>query len=294
MDTSFAVLRPTLSQNPSEAVVEKSSCIKQFKGLANAPSASQLRNPAAGSANFGLASVFHQWVTLCTIDNPVPGDYYIQVRSNVALGGTEVAGTGQMVYEGNADVVNESVESNTTGRGDNSFGIRAFPQISSAKSRINVAGWARMPIFANLTDVDATFNLLRVPPAAAGKNLVFTFYDVADAGGSGTVKVLPPSDATGLISTINNAGSTIKCRGFGVVGGSSGTDLTGCSVGVTPGGNNGKVQTITVPIPTVYGCSEASQTGCWFKVNVRFPGVTVNDIETWSATIEGDPVRLVK
>jgi hypothetical protein len=29
-------------------------------------------------------------------------------------------------------------------------------------------------------------------------------------------------------------------------------------------------------------------------VNFSFPGVTVNDISTWSASILGDPVRIVQ
>jgi hypothetical protein len=65
-------------------------------------------------------------------------------------------------------------------------------------------------------------------------------------------------------------------------------------VGVTPSGNNGRLQTITVPIPTNYTCQDSSQTGCWFRVNFSFPGVTVNDISTWSASILGDPVRIVQ
>ena len=58
---------------------------------------------------------------------------------------------------------------------------------------------------------------------------------------------------------------------------------------------------ITVPIPTDYACVDTDTTGCWFKVTYDFRDpdnaalrATINDISTWSATLLGDPVRIVK
>jgi hypothetical protein len=49
-----------------------------------------------------------------------------------------------------------------------------------------------------------------------------------------------------------------------------------------------------VPVPADYDCNYSSTGGCWFRLNVTFPGSTVTDITTWSASIEGDPVRIVE
>ena len=57
----------------------------------------------------------------------------------------------------------------------------------------------------------------------------------------------------------------------------------------------GKAYTIFVPIPTDYQCGFSTLSGCWFRVQVGFPnGTLLTDATTWSATITGDPVRLVK
>jgi hypothetical protein len=287
MDTTFVLRSPVSSQDPTQAPVVSSACVKQYRGFTSAPTNSTLRN-GNGSYDPDLAGVFHQWDTLCTINNPVPGDYYLQVRTNASMPGTADIVTG-------AASATDLAESNTTGRGNNAFGIRAFSSsIPSSNARINVAGWERMPVFVNRNSVSAAFKLIRVPSAAAGKSLQFTFFDVADASGNGNVRVSPPADATGSISTINNSGSAIRCIGTGVVGGTNGSNLTSCSVGVTSATNNGKLQTITVPIPTDYVCNDAAATGCWFNVTFGFPGAQPTDISTWSATILGDPVRIVQ
>ena len=60
-------------------------------------------------------------------------------------------------------------------------------------------------------------------------------------------------------------------------------------------GYNGRLLTIDVPIPTNYTCSTSSQTGCWIKIRANFPGATsVTDATTWSASILGNPIRIVE
>ena len=60
-----------------------------------------------------------------------------------------------------------------------------------------------------------------------------------------------------------------------------------------------------MPIPPDYTCTEVKPSpsppntleprGCWFRVKITFPsGSSVTDQTTWQATLEGDPVRLVK
>ncbi len=62
-----------------------------------------------------------------------------------------------------------------------------------------------------------------------------------------------------------------------------------------PNGYNGKIQRIEVPVPDRYKCADSDPTKCWYRLKFTYPsGVTANDTTTWSASLDGDPVRLVK
>ena len=141
-----------------------------------------------------------------------------------------------------------------------------------------------MPIYANATRRVQTFNLIRVLPGAAGKTLVFKFFDVGDAASSGTLTVLPPTDATGRLDHElhgHRLQDRHRCR-------------PARSRHQTRHGWNGKSETIAVPIPSNYTCDYTSPGGCWFRVRVTFAGGTVNDTTTWTAYVIGDPVRLIE
>ncbi len=141
-----------------------------------------------------------------------------------------------------------------------------------------------MSIYANYSGASSTFNLVRVIPAAATKTLVIGFYDVGDAANPGTITVLPPTDST-MSSTISG------CVASGVVNGAlSGCKFTNVS---SAAGWNGKMQYVRIPIPSSYSCTSTEAGGCWFRLQVAFPG-GVNDTTTWTAQITGDPVRLIK
>jgi hypothetical protein len=58
---------------------------------------------------------------------------------------------------------------------------------------------------------------------------------------------------------------------------------------------NGQWVTYKVPIPSNYTCNYNDPLGCWTKINFQFPNLTsVQDTTTWSAQIQGDPVRLIE
>ncbi len=282
VDTSFALRAPAPTGNPLDGA-PVAGCIKQFKGSTAAPKANQLRS---GSPAYQqeLAQVFHQWVPLCTINNPVAGDYYLQVRTNVKLPGGMAPN--QYIVSGNANVIDQAGDDTSMmGWGSNQFAIRAASLDGSA---ISVAGYERMPIDINASrsgGFTTTFNLIRVLPGAAGKYIKFGFFDAADGSTGGTVQVQRPTDATGSIASLP---SLQGCQGTGV---QSGT-LPGCTANVSPSRNNGKLQTISVPIPADYNCDYNAPGGCWFRVVISYTQAT--DITTWSATVEGDPVRIVK
>ncbi len=287
--TSFAVRAPIDTLNPYAAPLQSTSCIKQFPGYAltrsGSLSTSMLRT--GSSYNGALAKVFHQWVPICTFTPNKAGDWYVQVRNNVALPSGSPGSDG--AYTGNMAVVNQTGDNGSMmGNGTNQFSLRAVT--SAPAGAVSVASWERMRIFANADSATTTFNLVRVVPAAANKTLVISYFDVGEAtGGSpGTVTVVPPTDAklgSTVLTTLNG------CVGSGVVSGS----IPGCVVtNVTSARNNGKLQIVRVPIPSNYTCESSSQGGCWFRVRINFPGATVTDATTWTARIEGEPVRLLE
>ena len=294
--TSFGLRDPASSANPLNGPPNVThGCTRQFPGY-GAPDASKLLkykisktstttlNP---SYDDNLAKVFHQWFTLCTFKPTQAGDYYLQVRTNVAMGGApNLDGTyvptsnnaGSAIYTQTGD------DTSVSGYGSNRFSIRAFGITNTISAAVTVSSWARMPIYANADTATTEFNLIRILPGAAGKKLWFQFFDVGDAATNGTMTVLRPSDATG--SPISN------CTGTGFKTAS----LPTCSItGIKDSaGWNGRLQGILVPIPVNYSCDFNSPSGCWFRVNVGFGSGDVNDTTTWTAEIIGNPVRLVE
>jgi len=302
VDTSFALRAPAISGNPLDGA-PVGNCSAQFKGQTTAPTATQLQqyrtagSPASGANplyNQDLSATFHSWFALCTFTPTAAGDYYLQVRTNVALP-SALTQTGATKLIACSDTTNALCtvppngavtsqlgdDTSVHGHGANQWAVRA---VSLDGTQVSVAGYERMAIDINASNPTTTFNLIRAIPAAAGKFIKFDFFDAADGSSGGTVQVLPPTDATGTLAS----GSITGCTGSGVVSGT----LAGCSVTVSPSANNGKIQNVNVPIPSDYSCNYASPGGCWFRVVIRYSQAT--DVTTWTATIQGDPVRLVK
>jgi hypothetical protein len=313
MTTSFALRQQTDTLDPRRSLVQNDTagapCIKQYKGQLTAPTTTDLLqmtgSPAVANPSYDpqLAQLFHNWTSLCTFTPTRAGDYYLQVRTNVTFGGAQVANTGtgnvSMISAGNTNVV-AAAGNNTLGEGNNAFGIRAVTDSGKEKA-VSVSGYDRMPIYANANSATSTLNLIRVLPGGRGKSISFAYFDVGDiagGGGSGSVQVLPPPDATGTITTtpFPNGG----CRASGGKAGVGPTTLTNCSAPFTAGTdatnlNQGRTETIVIPIPNDYACDYTLPENCWYRVKVTEPsGSVVNDITTWTASLFGDPVRLVE
>jgi hypothetical protein len=203
-----------------------------------------------------VAANFRQWVTLCTLANPPVGTYLIQVKTN---------GVG-----------------NDLGDGHNRFSLRAYGASAADNNALSVSGYQFMGIYANTPSGTTTLYLAKVPSAAKGQILNVSLFDIGDGATAGsTVTVLPPTETGGTFA---------NCTGTGVVSGA----LTNCAVGVNAT-FNGKWQTISVPIPSNYTCTDASTTGCWVRLQYYLgPNSTPNDTSSWTASIQGDPVRLIQ
>ena len=153
-------------------------------------------------------------------------------------------------------------------RGLNRFSMRA----STNKSAPRFYGLGDMAIYANFAADKATFNLAEVPAVHAGKNLVIELWD-PDSGNNGVEVKLPD-------------GSIPECS-WTATDGRSGA-LGSCTLSYTTDFNNHHMQ-IRIKIPETYTCT----TACWWTLTVNYPG-GANDTTTWSARVEGNPVKLVE
>ena len=254
MVTSFVLRDPTDTQDPMKGAVH-AGCTMQFGSQLVAPTVNELRS-SNGAYDQILASQFHNWIDFCTFTPTAAGDWYIHVRNNVtSAGGTAVANTNgnpTLIWRNNP-AAGAATGNTTSGYGNNSFSIRALIQ-NGFQSSISVAGYDRMPIYANATGSVQTFNLIRILPGAAGSYINFSFFDIGDGLGSGqtaTLRVVIPSDATGSITTTPFPGSCYAVGGYA----GAGTTLSGCTATISNAKNNAKVESMSIPVPGDYSCA---------------------------------------
>ena len=122
-------------------------------------------------------------MTLCTFTPTKAGDYYLQIRTNVALGGT-AGRPGRLPEQPQGRSARPATTPRVIGSGNNRFALRVK---GAQRGAVSIAGYQHMSIYANYTGANTTFNLVRVIPAAATKTLKIGFYDVGDATQPGTI-----------------------------------------------------------------------------------------------------------
>lgn len=293
MDTTFIVREPddtpwTHLDNP---VIDIATCkpvtVPGFNPANSYPSGDAIYNklmddsvidPDDGVITF--AEAYRRFTPICTIPagSVTTGEYIIQVRTN-------------------ARAVNPLVEDQTVATsGHNKMSFRAGFGAAGAQnldgSHVTIAALGKLPIFANAKGADTRFYLARVLPYDAGRTLRILLFDMGESTHAGELQVLPPAEYGGTFSGCNfeldnGAPLTVnsnQCKVTGVYSSSK-------------NGNkfNGRQFVIDVPIPKNYTCSLNTPTGCWIKMKVAYPAnATVNDATTWSASILGNPVRLVE
>ena len=296
MTTTFVVRQQTDTQDPMKAPVQNNSagnapCAKQFGAYTSAPTTAAL-----GQTN-QLTQVFHNWVELCKFTPTREGDYYLHVRTNKHYNFASGEMYRQVPSSQVPGLLTEQGDSSPQGGGSNGFAIRAVTP-SGQERGVAVSGWDRMPIYTNKDGNEAEFHLIRILPGAAGQSIQFDFFDGGDGDQSPTVSVSLPADArTPTGGNIINRFPRGGCTSAGGSAGSGQTSTT-CSFTLTRSGDNsrnqGKVQTITIPIPSDYSCNATNYLNCWYKVKFAYPGGGVHDVTTWDAQITGDPVRLIE
>ncbi|MCU1344976.1 MAG: putative Flp pilus-assembly TadE/G-like/putative Tad-like Flp pilus-assembly [Acidimicrobiia bacterium] len=264
-------------------------CIKQFGGYSGtlAPALTPI-NPAynsttvqtytegpggtsAVSGTARVADVFRKWVPLCAANTSNPGgtgDYIIQIKTNAPLGFP--------------NTLNEALH----GNGANRFALRSYFSPSLAHGGISISANGALGIFANATGANTTFYLARVMPTSKGRQLNLHFYDTGDAPNPGTLSILGPGSGSPPPANCSYNGP----------GGADTSNLGSlCQVGnISKAIMNGKWMMLSFQIPTNYTCDPTDPFDCWYRVRLNFPSGTPTDTTSWSADLDGDPVRLIK
>jgi hypothetical protein len=273
-DTTYTIREPAATSNPwdptSYPVV--SSCVKTFKGfsgnLYNALNEYKTNDSGdvvykdgapdiANGYRDDVAKVFRQWSTLCTFSGTVPaGTYFIQVQGNAA-------------------------DDDSNGNGHNRFALRAFGGSAADNADIAISGYTNMAIYANLNNAQTSFYVTQVSPAAAGQVLDLRLFDIGDSSQPGTVTIEPPADS--------NHSSFTGCVGSGPTSG----NLSNCAIPANSS-YNGKWEQISIPIPSDYTCDTTTVTGCWITLSYDYGSGQPSDTTSWTANLEGTPVRLTE
>jgi hypothetical protein len=260
----------------------------------------------------GQSSFRGAWQELCTIDNPTPGGLY---QINVQTRGA--SGNGVNGY---------AVEAVSCGTDGACFGSSAADQTAAQPA---LYAYSSMGMQNNntcsgsgCTPPPATFYLAEVGPQYAGKSLVLELWDPGDATGNASlfpkapsaslpkpVVDVPAADCSYTSRVLPNAQQSSSA------GGATGRIETSpqdsdfssrCGIRTTISSNrqfNGVWLTIRVEIPSDYTCEESTAANpvnpevdpnsCWWGIEYNFSS-SANDVTTWQARIEGNPVHLTE
>ena len=249
--------------------IEQAGCARSFAGFKGDLPNRFFVELGIPSYEPTVTQYFRKWVTLCTIGGAQKGDYVLRIAT-------------------------------TTGSGHNRGAIRARKNGSLAANDVSLFARGRMSVYANAVGANTVFYLARVLPGAAGRTLAVKFFDTGDAADSGTITILPPTDATaaggGPLTSFSGCTYTApRGNSTGPPWGGRSSTGSGCSVsGVHRNNWNGQWIEWYVPIPSGYSCDFADATKCWVRIRFQYgSGVSVTDTTTWTASLDGNPVRIV-
>ena len=278
LNTTFALINPTPKFNPLQSSI---ICRETFGGFSGDLTKALVESPDDGYDSI-VARHFRQWVDMpCSISVPaanVGKDYYLMVRTNVLPGADD------------SEFLDPAEDPNARGSGHNRYGIRVKVSGGSS-SDVAISARERMPIYANVKSGTTNFHLARVSSGNAGSEMTVEFFDTGDASSaSGTsIGIIDPSGDHP--SGCSPAGEVVPDSRPGDFNAS----ICGLDNVWSNNGYNGKIQRLKVPIPDDYTCDDEDPESCWYTVDFTYgSNVVANDTTTWSVSLDGDPVRLVK
>jgi Flp pilus assembly protein TadG len=254
--TTVTVRAP--SPNPWQPLDGATICSHTYPGWRPTTAKTALNGTAPGY-DAGLARTFHRWMDPCAGAASASADHL----SLTVQAGQEY-----------------SIQVQTrNGGGQNRFALRA-QMAGAASGGVQIFAAGKVSLFNNVPAGVSTFNVVRLDSSTAGKVLNLQFFDLGDATAPVSATVLQPDRSTPFAS----------CTGEGPTSG----PLSSCSVTTRASTNGGKWQTIRIPVPSDYRCAaDDNPSQCWVRIRLSTSSGQA-DTTTWSAGLDGDPVRLVQ
>ena len=207
------------------------------------------------------------------------GEYIVQIRTN-------------------ASTVNPTLaDPSSWTQGRNRFSMRAGRGAAGGagwSNGVSLFAYGKLPMFVNRPGGDGVptaFYIARVMPQYAGQKLQLDLYDLTD-GSSLTVAFNPPPDSNYAQFT-NCDMSMIKSGGTYPMASSNCAASHVSEPLLESGQGHAAAIAAEIDVPLDYTCDTTTVFGCWVTVEMTFDG-NPSDTTTWSATLTGDPIRLVE
>ena len=164
---------------------------------------------------------------------------------------------------------------------DEGYGLNRYSIRTSAAGGVStrVYGLGDMSIYANVDGGGSDFYLAEVDDVHKAKPLIIELFDPGEASGNNWIHIRDPF------------GNSPPCH-VAVPDDGIDEDLASCIIDATRPGRNYDHNWIyvTIDLPGTYTCNSGN---CWWKIFYDYEG-DATDTTTWTARIEGNPVRLVE
>ena len=215
------------------------------------------------------------WVTVCTVSGVQSGIYVMDVMSDHT---TDPDG------DTNTDFINGFSLRGATSSGS--------PIISG--DDLQVYGLGAMSLWQFDTGSNPVFKIARLDELYAGSELILTLWDISDIGSNGTLQFV------GSVSGSNALDCVVRERsqsGGSPTSWSSDDGQTNCYWTFSAQDHNNEYLDFRFDVPSDYECpagtgSSPASPGCWIFVSYGVSG-GITDRTTWSARVDGEPIRLL-
>jgi hypothetical protein len=297
-DTNYTVYEPNDSPSPFDNTTQAGTCSTTVKPTVVPPGPDPDLEPPPPEKlpyfdpSLEQAKYFENWVNICSIpDGGKKGTEWV-------LG----------VSSPNADA-----------KGVNNFSIMALHDGNHSSGHLQVMSRQRLPLFAAKplgTGSPSTFYAARVLPSNRPRTLRLSFFDLGDTQGglssTGTLSIKSknatfPDGIHGCTITTPVSGSavssplgpttfpdTFSSWGDHSEPGDCSFPYDTATLDVSKNWNRQWVE-VTIPIPSNYNCTIDDPNICWIQLEIApTTGSSVLfDATTWTARMDGAPVRLV-
>lgn len=263
-------------------------------------------NTTAGSCNWSITDVTSfraAWQNLCNISSAQAGDIYL---INVQTTGTTGAGVNGYALE----AVRGCAQLTPTvdcAHGGVQPALYAYSSMQMQNNNFcgGTSGVSCPP-------PDATFYLAEVGPQYAGRTLVMELWDPGDVSGTGRMTPMMPSASlprpvvavpSSICTYTSDHAPNSSISGLSTpVTSETRPSGSECTITSASSGNSnfqGLWLRIRIDIPSTYTCDdsegvnpEVDPNSCWWGIRYSFTA-SANDVTTWQARIEGNPLQLI-